>query len=55
MMNLALLFVDRLASAGIESMVTGSVACIAYGEPRMPHDVDRVDVAQVDAFATERQ
>jgi hypothetical protein len=40
--NLALLFTSRLTAAGIEHMVTGSVACIAWGEPRVTHDVDIV-------------
>jgi hypothetical protein len=40
--NLALLFTERLRQAGIEFMVTGSTACIAYGEPRITHDVDIV-------------
>lgn len=40
--NLALLFTDRLTAAGIQFMVTGSTACIVYGEPRVTHDVDIV-------------
>jgi hypothetical protein len=38
------LFTRRLDQAGIVSMVTGSVAATAYGEPRMTHDVDLVVV-----------
>jgi hypothetical protein len=38
------LFTRRLDAAGIVSMVTGSVAATAYGEPRMTHDVDLVVV-----------
>ena len=35
-------FTARLESAGIRYMVTGSVASIVYGEPRLTHDVDIV-------------
>ncbi|MFN8643893.1 MAG: hypothetical protein U0802_20390 [Candidatus Binatia bacterium] len=37
-----LLFTARLERAGLRYVVTGSVASIAYGEPRMTHDVDIV-------------
>ena len=37
-----LLFTRRLAEAGIPYMVSGSVAAIFYGEPRMTNDVDIV-------------
>lgn len=40
--NLFLRFTERLRRAGIEYMVTGSVAGIVYGEPRLTHDVDLV-------------
>lgn len=36
------LLLQPLHSTGIEYMVTGSVAAIAYGEPRMTNDVDVV-------------
>lgn len=36
------LFVDRLERAGIPYMVTGSVASMIYGEPRLTHHVDIV-------------
>ena len=36
------LFVDRLEQAGIAYLVTGSVASMVYGEPRLTHDVDIV-------------
>jgi len=36
------IFVARLNRTGIRYMITGSVACIVYGEPRMTHDVDLV-------------
>jgi hypothetical protein len=37
-----LLFTGRLERVGVRYVVTGSVASIAYGEPRMTHDVDIV-------------
>jgi hypothetical protein len=40
--NLFLLFLEPLNRAGIEYMVTGSVASMVYGEPRVTHDVDLV-------------
>ena len=40
--ELFLLFVRRLNVAQIRYMVTGSVAAIFYGEPRLTHDVDFV-------------
>jgi hypothetical protein len=40
--ELFLLFVRPLNRAGIRYMVTGSVAAIFYGEPRLTHDVDVV-------------
>lgn len=54
--SLVLLFTDRLAAAGLEYMVTGSVACIVYGEPRLTHDVDVVLSLRTpsDAAAVER-
>jgi hypothetical protein len=36
------IFLRRLSDAGIRYMVTGSVASIIYGEPRMTHDIDVV-------------
>ena len=36
------IFVSRLNRTGIRYMITGSVACIIYGEPRMTHDIDFV-------------
>jgi len=38
--ELFLLFVRPLNRAGIRHVVTGSVAAIFYGEPRLTHDVD---------------
>jgi hypothetical protein len=40
--ELFLLFVRPLNRAGIRYVVTGSVAAIFYGEPRLTHDVDLV-------------
>lgn len=36
------IFLERLESAGIRYVVTGSVAVIVYGDPRMTHDIDLV-------------
>ena len=40
--ELFLLFVRPLNRAGIRYVVTGSIAAIFYGEPRLTHDVDFV-------------
>jgi len=40
--SLISVFVQPLNHAAIEYMVTGSVASILYGEPRMTHDIDLV-------------
>ena len=40
--DLYLLFLERLEKAGIRYVVTGSVAVIVYGDPRMTHDIDLV-------------
>jgi len=42
--NLFLLFTQRLNSLGVPYMVSGSVAVIIYGEPRLTHDVDLIVV-----------
>jgi hypothetical protein len=42
--NLFLLFTRRLNKLGVSYMVSGSVAVIVYGEPRLTHDVDLVAV-----------
>lgn len=42
--NLFLLFTRRLNRLGVRYMVTGSLAVIIYGEPRLTHDVDLVAV-----------
>ncbi len=48
-------FTARLERAGWPYMVTGSVAAMIYGEPRLTHDVDLVlelDAAAVERFGT---
>ena len=40
--NLFLVFLEPLNKKKIEYMVTGSVASIIYGEPRVTHDIDMV-------------
>ena len=42
--NLFLLFTQRLNALGVAYMVSGSVAVIVYGEPRLTHDVDLIVV-----------
>jgi hypothetical protein len=42
--NLFLMFTHRLNALGVEYMVSGSVAVIIYGEPRLTHDVDLIVV-----------
>jgi hypothetical protein len=36
------LFVYPLEDSGLEYMITGSVASILYGEPRLTHDIDLI-------------
>jgi hypothetical protein len=40
--DLLLIYIRRLNGLGVPYMVTGSVAGIVYGEPRVTHDVDLV-------------
>ena len=40
--DLFFLFTARLESAGIRYMVSGSVASIIYGEPRLTNDIDLI-------------
>ena len=40
--NLFLVFLERLNKCNLPYMVTGSIASIIYGEPRMTHDIDLV-------------
>ena len=42
--NLFLMFTQRLNTLGVPYMVSGSVAVIIYGEPRLTHDVDLIVV-----------
>ncbi|MEX1366673.1 MAG: hypothetical protein AB1Z98_26340 [Nannocystaceae bacterium] len=44
MNDLFTLFTSRLEAAGIEAVITGSVAAMFYGEPRLTHDIDMVMV-----------
>lgn len=53
MNDLFTLFAARLAGAGIDAVVTGSVAAMLYGEPRLTHDIDLVVLlndASIDAL-----
>lgn len=40
--NLFLCYIDKLNHLGIQYFITGSVAAIIYGEPRLTHDIDIV-------------
>jgi len=42
--NLFLMFTQQLNTLGVAYMVSGSVAVIIYGEPRLTHDVDLIVV-----------
>jgi len=42
--NLFLMFTQRLNSLGVAYMISGSVAVIIYGSPRLTHDVDLIVV-----------
>ncbi len=49
------IFLPGLNNAGIPYMVTGSMACIMYGQPRMTHDIDLVvalDIKKTDVFSS---
>ena len=48
-LDLFRVFTDRLEGTGISYMVTGSVASMVYGEPRLTHDVDIVIELEVGA------
>ena len=39
-LSLPSVFVSRLNSLGIPYVITGAVASIIYGEPRLTHDLD---------------
>ncbi len=49
--NLFLMFTQRLNTLGIAYMVSGSVAVIIYGEPRLTHDVDLIVVLEREHIA----
>lgn len=58
--NLFQIFISRLNKLGMRYMVTGAVAIVIYGEPRLTHDIDVVvdlnsEDAQkfLEAFASE--
>lgn len=40
--NLFQIFISRLNKLGVRYMVTGAVASVIYGEPRLTHDIDLV-------------
>lgn len=50
MNDLFTLFTSRFASAGIDAVVTGSVAAMFYGEPRLTHDIDLVVLLDDDSI-----
>lgn len=52
MIDLFSIFTTRLEKAGVPYMVTGSVAGMIYGEPRLTHDVDIV--CELDDAAIDR-
>ena len=41
-LNLIKIFTSRLEAIGVEYMITGAVASVIYGEPRLTHDIDIV-------------
>jgi hypothetical protein len=49
--DLFTLFTSRFASAGIDAVVTGSVAAMLYGEPRLTHDIDLVVLLDDDSIS----
>ncbi len=49
--DLLLAFIRPLNRLGLDYMVTGSMAVIVYGEPRLTHDVDIVLVLPANAIA----
>ncbi len=49
--NPFLLFTRRLNALGVRYMVSGSVAVIIYGEPRLTHDVDLIVVLDQEHIA----
>lgn len=53
--NLFLLFTRRLNTLGVPYMVSGSVAVIIYGQPRLTHDVDLIVVLNQEHIARLRE
>ena len=51
-LNLFKIFTSRLNKLGVRYMVTGAVASIIYGEPRLTHDIDLV--VELSAEQTEK-
>lgn len=49
--DLFTLFTSRFSSAGIDAVVTGSVAAMLYGEPRLTHDIDLVVLLDDDSIS----
>lgn len=52
--SLTQIFAGRLNKAGIPYIITGAVASIVYGEPRLTNDLDLVvllETADIEAFA----
>lgn len=52
-LNLFSLFTEKLLENNIDFFITGSVASIVYGDPRLTHDIDLVismSQAKVDSF-----
>src|SRR5205809_4977854 len=46
--ELSLLFIRPLNQIGVRYLISGSVAAILYGEPRLTHDVDFVVYLRTD-------
>jgi hypothetical protein len=52
MSDLVTLFTGPLAAAGIACVVTGSVAAMVYGEPRLTHDIALIVMLRAEDIAT---
>jgi len=53
-LDLFTIFISRLNKIGIRYMITGAVASIIYGEPRLTHDLDLVvelKITDIERFA----
>lgn len=51
-LDLVDLFILRLEQSNIQYMITGSVASIIYGEPRLTHDIDLVIMLRISDIET---